>query len=249
MITRKSQREIVLMREAGRIVAATHSVIAAAIKPGITTLDLDKIAHDFIISNGATPSFLNYGGFPASICASVNEVLVHGFPSNTPLKDGDIISVDIGANYKGYHGDSAWTYAVGEVSDEAKKLMEVTKEALYKGLELVKPNNRIGDIGHAIQTYVEAHGYSLPRDYTGHGIGTSLHEDPNIENVGVPHTKELIKEGMTFAIEPMVHAGKPFTKVLADNWTVVSKDSSLTAHYEHTVVVTKDGYEILTKED
>ncbi len=249
MITRKSKREIELMKEAGRIVAVAHKAVKAAIKPGISTLELDKIAYDTIISNGASPSFKGYGGFPASICASINEVLVHGIPDNTKLKDGDIISIDIGANYKGYHGDSAWTYAVGEVSEEAKKLMEVTKEALFQGLELVKPNNRIGDIGHAIQSYVESFGYSLPVDYAGHGIGTSLHEDPSIENVGRPNTKELIKEGMTLAIEPMVHVGKPFTKVLADQWTVVSKDSSLTAHYEHTVVVTSDGYEILTKED
>ena len=249
MIIIKSKREIELMREAGRIVAHTHKVLAKLIKPGITTLELDKVAYDTITSMGATPSFKGYGGFPGSICASINEVLVHGIPSNTKLKDGDIISIDIGAYYKGYHGDSAWTYACGNVNPETLKLMEVTKESLFKGLELVKPNNRIGDIAHAIQTYVESHGYSLPSDYTGHGVGTSLHEDPMIPNLGKPNTLERIKEGMVFAVEPMVHMGKPFTRVLGDDWTVISKDKSLTAHYEHTVVVTNDGYEILTKED
>lgn len=249
MISRKSKREIELMKQAGRIVAITHRVVSAAILPGVTTKALDDLAYKTIVSYGATPSFKGYGGFPASICTSINHVLVHGIPDQTVLKDGDIISIDIGANYKGYHGDSAWTYSVGAVSDDALKLMEVTKEALFKGLELVKPNNRIGDIANAIQTYVEAHGYSLPVDYTGHGIGLKLHEDPAIPNVGLPNTRELIKEGMCFAIEPMVHMGKPHTQVLADDWTVISKDQSLTAHYEHTVVVTKDSYEILTKED
>ncbi|MFI3283511.1 MAG: type I methionyl aminopeptidase [Erysipelotrichaceae bacterium] len=249
MISRKSKREIELMKQAGKIVAITHRVLRAAIKPGVTTKQLDDLAYKTIVSYGATPSFKGYGGFPGSICTSINEKLVHGIPDNTKLKDGDIISIDIGANYKGYHGDSAWTYAVGEVSEEARKLMEVTEQALFKGLELVKPNNRIGDIGHAIQQYVEQHGYSLPIDYTGHGIGLHLHEDPAVPNIGRPNTLEVLKEGMCLAIEPMVHTGKPHTKVLADNWTVISKDKSLTAHYEHTVVIMADGYEILTKED
>lgn len=249
MISRKSKREIELMKQAGVIVAKTHRVLEAAIKPGITTKSLDDLAYKTIVSYGATPSFKGYDGFPASICTSINYVLVHGIPDQTKLKEGDIISIDIGANFKGYHGDSAWTYAVGKISDEARMLMEVTKESLFKGLELVKPNNRIGDISHAIQSYVESKGYSLPIDYTGHGIGLSLHEDPAIPNVGIPNTRELIKEGMCLAIEPMVHYGKPHTRVLADDWTVISKDQSLTAHYEHTVVVTRDGYEILTKED
>ena len=249
MITRKSKREIELMKEAGRITAITHRMVREAIAPGITTKELDDLAYKTITSLGATPSFKGYGGFPGTICASVNNVLVHGFPDNTKLKDGDIISVDIGANYKGYHGDSAWTYAVGEISEEAQRLMDVTREALFVGLEQVKPNNRIGDISSAIQTYVEARGFSLPTEYTGHGVGSNLHEDPAIPNVGKKDTKELIKEGMTFAIEPMVHIGKPFTRVLDDDWTVVTKDGSLAAHFEHTVVVTSTGYEILTKEE
>ena len=249
MITRKSKREIELMKEAGRITAITHRMVREAIAPGITTKELDDLAYKTITSLGATPSFKGYGGFPGTICASVNNVLVHGFPDNTKLKDGDIISVDIGANYKGYHGDSAWTYAVGEISEEAQRLMDVTREALFVGLEQVKPNNRIGDISNAIQTYVEARGFSLPTEYTGHGVGSNLHEDPAIPNVGKKDTKELIKEGMTFAIEPMVHIGKPFTRVLDDDWTVVTKDGSLAAHFEHTVVVTSTGYEILTKEE
>lgn len=249
MITRKSKREIELMKEAGRITAIAHRKVREAIAPGITTKELDDIAYKTILSYGATPSFKGYGGFPGTICASVNDVLVHGFPNNTKLKEGDIISVDIGANYKGYHGDSAWTHAVGKVSEEAQNLMDVTREALFKGLEQVKPGNRIGDISNAIQTYVEAHGYSLPTEYTGHGVGSELHEDPAIPNVGKKDTKELIKEGMTFAIEPMVHVGKPFTRVLDDDWTVITKDGSLCAHFEHSVVVTSTGYEILTKEE
>ena len=199
-----------------------------------------------IRQQGASPSFKGYGGFPASICTSINSVLVHGIPDQTVLKDGDLISIDIGACYKGYHGDAAWTFAVGRVSEEAVRLMEVTRQSLFIGLEQAKPGNRLSDISHAIGEFVEAHGYSVPIDYTGHGIGTHLHEEPAIPNFGSPGKGILLKEGMTFAIEPMVHAGKPHTRVLADDWTVVTKDGSLAAHYEHTIVITKDGYEILT---
>ena len=199
-----------------------------------------------IRQQGASPSFKGYGGFPASICTSVNSVLVHGIPDQTALKDGDLISIDIGACYKGYHGDAAWTFAVGRVSEEAVRLMEVTRQSLFIGLEQAKPGNRLSDISHAIGDFVEAHGYSVPIDYTGHGIGTHLHEEPAIPNFGSPGKGILLKEGMTFAIEPMVHAGKPHTRVLADDWTVVTKDGSLAAHYEHTIVITHDGYEILT---
>jgi len=246
MITLKSQIEIETMREAGRIVGLAHEAVAKAIRPGVTTLELNAIAEKVIRDHGAIPSFLGYGGFPASICASINDVLVHGIPNHTRLKDGDIISIDIGAVYKGYHGDSAWTHAVGEISDEAKNLMKVTRESLFIGLQQAKPGNRLGDICHAIGEYVESHGYSVPVDYTGHGIGTELHEEPAIPNYGRAGRGVLLKEGMTLAIEPMVHAGKPQTRVLQDDWTVVSKDGSLAAHYEHTIVITSTGYEILT---
>ena len=246
MITLKSQIEIETMREAGRIVGLAHEAVAKAIRPGVTTLELNAVAEKVIRDHGAIPSFLGYGGFPASICASINDVLVHGIPNHTRLKDGDIISIDIGAVYKGYHGDSAWTHAVGEISDEAKNLMKVTRESLFIGLQQAKPGNRLGDICHAIGEYVESHGYSVPVDYTGHAIGTELHEEPAIPNYGRAGRGVLLKEGMTLAIEPMVHAGKPQTRVLQDDWTVVSKDGSLAAHYEHTIVITSTGYEILT---
>ena len=246
MITLKSQIEIETMREAGRIVGLAHEAVAKAIRPGVTTLELNAVAEKVIRDHGAIPSFLGYGVFPASICASINDVLVHGIPDHTRLKDGDIISIDIGAVYKGYHGDSAWTHAVGEISDEAKNLMKVTRESLFIGLQQAKPGNRLGDICHAIGEYVESHGYSVPVDYTGHGIGTELHEEPAIPNYGRAGRGVLLKEGMTLAIEPMVHAGKPQTRVLQDDWTVVSKDGSLAAHYEHTIVITSTGYEILT---
>jgi methionyl aminopeptidase len=246
MITSKSKREIDLMRKAGEIVALAHQAVAEAIKPGITTGELDRIVEKVIRDHQATPSFKGYNGFPAAICASVNEVLVHGFPSKYALKEGDIISVDIGACYKGYHGDSAWTYAVGEVSEEAKHLMEVTKQSLYEGLKMVKAGVHLSDISNTIGEYVYSYGYSVPYEYTGHGIGANLHEDPAIPNYGPKGKGPILKAGMTLAIEPMVHRGKPFTKVLDDDWTVVTKDGSLAAHYEHTVLVTEEGYEILT---
>ncbi|MDD3383502.1 MAG: type I methionyl aminopeptidase [Bacilli bacterium] len=247
MITLKSKDEIEKMRIAGRIVALAHQEVSKHIKEGVTTRQLDKIVEDVIRKNHATPSFKGYGGFPASACTSVNNVLVHGIPNDTPLKNGDIISVDIGACYKGYHGDSAWTYAVGEVSKEAQKLMEVTHESLFVGLAQAKPGNRIGDISHAIQEYVESFGFSIPRDYTGHGVGSNLHEDPYIPNYGAAGHGPLIREGMGLAIEPMVHQGSKETKVLSDDWTVVTVDGKLSAHYEHTIIINSTGYEILTK--
>ena len=246
MITSKSKREIDLMRKAGEIVALAHQAVAEVIRPGITTGELDRIVEKVIRDHQATPSFKGYNGFPAAICASVNEVLVHGFPSKYALKEGDIISVDIGACYKGYHGDSAWTYAVGEVSEEAKHLMEVTKQSLYEGLKMVKAGVHLSDISNTIGEYVYSYGYSVPYEYTGHGIGANLHEDPAIPNYGPKGKGPILKAGMTLAIEPMVHRGKAFTKVLDDDWTVVTKDGSLAAHYEHTVLVTEEGYEILT---
>lgn len=248
MITRRTEKEIELLRQAGKIVAMTHEHLKPYIKAGISTKELDEMAEKFIRSQGATPSFKGYGGFPGSICASINDVLVHGIPNAAHiLKEGDIISVDIGANYKGYHGDSAWTYAVGEVSEEAKELMKVTEESLYRGLEQVKPGNRISDISNAIQTFVEAHGYGVPRDYTGHGVGTNLHEDPIVPNFGIAGRGPKIVSGMVIAVEPMVTLGDYHTRTLLDDWTVKTIDGKITAHYEHTIVVTDEGYEILTK--
>lgn len=249
MISIKSPREIELMREAGAIVARVHKKMKEVIKPGISTLEINRIAEEVIRQNGATPSFKNYQGFPCAVCTSVNDMLVHGIPDHTILKDGDIITVDVGACYKGYHGDSGWTYAVGNVAPEVLKLMEVTEESLYKGLEQVKPGNHVGDISNAIETYVKSFGYGVPADYTGHGIGRSVHEDPYIPNVGRPGTMELLKKGMCIAVEPMVFMGSEKCYTLPDGWGVKSYDHSWAAHYEHTVAITDNGYEILTQED
>ncbi|MCM3703467.1 type I methionyl aminopeptidase [Paenibacillus macerans] len=249
MIICKSETELGFMREAGRIVAETHRLMAQSIEPGITTGELDQIADKFIRSQGAVPSFKDYNGFPYSICASVNEELVHGFPGKRKLNEGDIISLDIGAEYRGYHGDSAWTYPVGEISAEAKRLLEVTEGSLYAGLALVKPDVRLFTISHAIQQHIEAAGFSVVREYVGHGIGSKLHEEPQIPNYGMPDRGPRLKPGMVLAIEPMVNMGKRYVKTLDDNWTVVTVDGSLCAHFEHTVAVTPDGMEIFTKLD
>jgi len=248
MIIKKTPREIEIMKVAGEIVALCHAELASKLKVGITTKELDVIAEKFIRSKGATPSFKGYHGFPYSICISINEEVVHGMPSKRKIKDGDLVSIDIGALYKGYHGDSAWTYAVGNITDKQKHLMKVTEESLYIGLKQVKPGNRIGDISHAIQTYAEANGLSVVRELTGHGIGQDLHEQPTIPNYGAPDRGPKLKEGMTLAIEPMLNLGVKNVVVLEDDWTVVTTDNKYSAHYEHTVVVTNDGYEILTKE-
>ncbi|WP_379136908.1 type I methionyl aminopeptidase [Paenibacillus sp. sgz500958] len=247
MIICKSEQELAFMREAGRIVAESHRLIAQAIEPGITTGELDSIADQYIRSQGASPSFKGYNGFPASICASVNEQLVHGFPGKRKLVEGDIVTLDIGAQYKGYHGDSAWTYGVGSISEEAQRLLDVTEGSLYAGLALVKPDVRLFTISHAIQTYIEEAGFSVVREYVGHGIGTELHEEPQIPNYGIKDRGPRLKPGMVLAIEPMVNAGKRYVKTLEDNWTVVTVDGSLCAHFEHTVAVTPDGMEIFTK--
>lgn len=250
MITIKSNREIDLMIEAGRITALAHRKVKEAIRPGISTYELDKIAEETIRACGAIPSFKGYGGFPGSICASINNVVVHGIPKkSTILKNGDIISVDIGANYKGYHGDSAMTHGVGEVSESRKKLMEVTEASLYKGLEQAKPGNRLSDISHAIEAYVLEHGYSVVKDFTGHGIGRNLHEDPAIPNYGQAGHGPILKPGMTLAIEPMVNVGKYSVRILSDDWTTVTVDKSDSAHFEHTIVITENGYKILTIEE
>lgn len=247
MIVTKNKREIELMKEAGRIVALVHQKMAEVIKPGITTLELDAIAEKIIVDHGARPSFKNYGGFPASICTSINEEIVHGIPSSRVLKEGDIISVDVGACYKGYHGDSAWTYAVGKVSDEAKRVMEATKGSLFAGLEFAKNGNRLSDISHAVEVYLNEHGCTTPLEYTGHGVGSQLHEDPAVPNYGAPGRGPRLKTGMTIAVEPMGHGGKADIRILEDDWTAITADGSLAAHYEHTIVITDDGYEILTK--
>lgn len=247
MIICKSETELGFMREAGRIVAETHRILSEAIEPGITTGELDQIADKYIRSQNAVPSFKNYNGFPYSICASVNEELVHGFPGKRKLNEGDIITLDIGAEYRGYHGDSAWTYGVGSISEEAQRLLEVTEGSLFAGLALVKPDVRLFTISHAIQRYIEDAGYSVVREYVGHGIGTKLHEEPQIPNYGVPDRGPRLKPGMALAIEPMVNVGKRYVRTLEDNWTVVTVDGSLCAHFEHTVAVTQDGMEILTK--
>ena len=248
MITIKSQREIELLKKAGHIVYLTHQYLKPFIKEGITTKELDTLAEKFTISQGATPSFKRYAGFPATLCTSINDQVVHGIPDDTSLKNGDIITIDIGACYKGYHGDSAWTYNVGEIDNTLKKLMENTKKSLYIGLEQVKPGNRIGDIGYAIETYAKKHNLGVVKELCGHGVGTSVHEDPEIPNYGLQGTGPRIKEGMVLAIEPMLTLGDEEIYVLDNDWTIVTQDHSPSAHYEHTVVVTKDGYEILTGE-
>lgn len=247
MIICKSEKELGLMREAGRIVAECHKLLSAHIEPGITTGELDQMADRFIRSQDALPSFKGYNGFPSSICASVNEELVHGFPSKRKLIEGDIVTFDIGAQYQGYHGDSAWTYPVGKITEDAQRLLDVTEGSLYAGLALIKPDVRLFTISHAIQRHIEDAGLSVVREYVGHGVGTELHEDPQIPNYGIPDRGPRLKPGMVLAIEPMVNAGKRNVKTLEDNWTVVTVDGSLCAHFEHTVAVTQDGMEILTK--
>lgn len=247
MIICKSESELSYMREAGRIVAETHRLMAHSVKPGITTAALDQIAEKYIRSQQASPSFKGYNGFPGSICVSVNDELVHGIPGSRVLREGDIISIDIGAEYHGYHGDSAWTYGVGRISDDAQRLLDVTEESLYRGLDQAKPNARLFTISHAIQTCVENAGFSIVREYVGHGIGESLHEEPQIPNFGIPDRGPRLKPGMVLAIEPMVVQGERYVKTLDDDWTVVTVDGTLCAHFEHTIAITDEGYEILTK--
>lgn len=247
MIIIKSKNEIELMREAGKIVAETHEIIKSAIKPGISTLELDKIAEDNIRKYNASPSFKGYHGYTGSICASINEEVVHGIPGMKTLKEGDIISIDIGAYFKGYHADAAKTHGVGIISDEDRKLIEVTKESFYQGINFAKLGYRLSDISHAIQTHVEKHGYSVVRDLVGHGVGKDLHEDPQIPNYGRPGKGPKLEEGMVLAIEPMVNAGKYHVAMLNDGWTIVTMDSKKSAHYEHTIAITEDEPLILTK--
>ncbi|MGF9966567.1 type I methionyl aminopeptidase [Bacillus rhizoplanae] len=246
MIICKTPREIEIMREAGKIVALTHQELKKHIAPGITTKELDQIAEKTILKYGATPSFKGYNGFPGSICASVNEELVHGIPGKRKLQEGDIISIDIGAKYNGYHGDSAWTYPVGNISESVQKLLDVTEKSLYLGLEHAKPGERLSNVSHAIQTYVEDNGLSIVREYVGHGIGQNLHEDPQIPHYGPPNQGPRLKPGMVICVEPMVNQGRRYVKTLSDDWTVVTVDGKWCAHFEHTIALTEAGYEILT---
>ncbi len=248
MITLKSKREIELLKEAGHIVYLTHQYLRPFIKAGIKTKELDQKAEEFIRSKGATPSFKGYEGFPSTLCISINDEVVHGFPSERVLQDGDIISIDIGACYKGYHGDSAWTYTVGNVSDDAKYLLEHTEKALYEGIKQAKVGNRIGDIGYAIEKYAKEHNLGVVKELVGHGVGTSVHESPDVPNYGTKGTGPKIRDGMVIAIEPMLTLGSPDIYVEDNDWTVVTIDSSLSAHFEHTIAITNDGVEILTGE-
>ena len=249
MITIKSDYELSLMRKAGRIVYDTHQYLKPFIKEGITTGELDKLAHDYIISRDAYPSCLNYEGFPKSICISVNEEVVHGIPGKRKLKNGDIVTLDICACYKGYHGDSAWTYPVGEISDEKKYLLEHTKKALFEGLSKIKDGVRLGNVSNAIEEYANKHKLGVVRELTGHGIGTNLHEDPDVPNFGKKGTGPVLKKGMTIAVEPMLNLGTRKIYILDDDWTIITGDNKPSAHFEHTVIVTEDGCEILTGDD
>ena len=247
MIVLKTGRELKIMREACRISATALKLIGNAVEPGVTTAELDRMAEEYIRSEGATPNFKNYQGYPATACISINNEVIHGIPSKSrKLMPGDIVSVDLGAEFDGYHGDNAATFACGDISDEAKRLMDATQQSLYEGIAAARSGGRIGDIGHAVQSYIEARGYSVVRQFVGHGIGTKLHEAPEVPNFGTPGRGIRLMPGMTLAIEPMVNVGSPDVKVLPDGWTVLTRDGSLSAHFEHTVVITPDGPQILT---
>lgn len=247
MVILKTRQEIESMKEAGKVVAQVHELMAEAIRPGITTLELDRLAEQKILEMGATPAFKGYGGFPATICASVNHQVVHGIPDERSLKEGDIISVDVGAKVKGYFGDGARTFPVGEISEEAERLIAVTRQSFFEGLKFCKVGFRLSDVSHAVQRHVEENGFSVVRDYVGHGIGTSLHEDPQIPNYGPPGKGPRLAAGMVLAIEPMVNAGSFRVRTLGDKWTVVTVDGRLSAHYENTLAITEDEPVILTQ--
>ncbi|MBZ4688537.1 MAG: methionyl aminopeptidase [Clostridia bacterium] len=246
MINIKSQRELEFMQKAGRIVAGAHKAVEQAVRPGVTTKELDKIAEEYIISQGAKPAFKGLYGFPASICTSINEQVVHGIPGLRKLKNGDIISIDIGAIIDGYNGDAARTIAVGEVDDKVKKLLEIAEQSLYEGIKKAVVGNRLSDISNAIQTFVESNGFSVVRDFVGHGIGRKMHEEPQVPNFGQPGRGPRLRHGMVLAIEPMVNMESYEVETLADSWTVVTKDGKPSAHFEHTVAVTDDGPQIFT---
>ena len=234
------------MRRACRITAEARALAGSMVKPGVSTKEIDKAVYDYIVSQGAKPSFLNYNGFPASVCISVNDCVIHGIPGGYTLKEGDIVSVDVGALYEGFHGDCAATFACGAISTEAQKLIDVTKQSFFEGIRFAKRGNRVQDISHAIQTYVESNGFSVVRSFVGHGVGRQLHEEPEVPNFGNPGRGPRLLPGMTLAIEPMVNAGVPDVRILKDGWTVLTADGKLSAHYENTVLITDGEPEILT---
>ena len=246
MITIKNERELESMRQACIITAKARALAGTMVKPGVSTKAIDQAVYDFIVAQGAKPSFLNYNGFPASACISVNSTVIHGIPGGYILKDGDIVSVDVGAFYKGFHGDCAATFACGAISTEAQKLIDVTRQSFYEGLKLCRRGKRVQDISHAIQTYVESNGFSVVRSFVGHGVGRALHEEPEVPNFGNPGRGPRLLPGMTLAIEPMVNEGVYDVKVLRDGWTTVTADGKLSAHYENTVLITDGEPEILT---
>ena len=246
MIAIKNSRELSMMREACIISARALKLAGEAVEPGVTTAELDRIVRRYIESQGAKPSFLGYGGFPASACISVNETVIHGIPDKRIIKAGDIVSIDVGAYFNGYHGDNAATFAAGDISAEAQGLLTATKESLYEGIAQAVAGNRIGDIGSAVQRYVEMRGYSVVRQFVGHGVGANLHEDPSVPNFGTPGRGPRLLPGMTLAIEPMINMGGPEVRILKDGWTTVTTDGKLSAHFEHTVAIPKDGPVILT---
>ena len=246
MIPIKNERELEVMRQACRITAAARALAGEMVRPGVSTREIDKAVHDYIVAQGAKPSFLGYGGFPASTCISVNDVVIHGIPDGYKLREGDIVSVDVGACWKGFHGDCAATFACGRISPTAEKLISVTKQSFFEGLKFARKGCRISDISHAVQCYVEENGFSVVRTYVGHGIGEQLHEEPQVPNFGSPGRGPRLIKGMTLAIEPMVNEGDYEVHVLRDKWTVVTTDGSLAAHYENTVLITDGEPEILT---
>ena len=246
MISLKSQREIEAMRRAGRLTAQARALAGSMVRPGVTTHEIDRAVRRFIESHGAKPSFLGYGGFPGSACISVNEVVIHGIPNQRKLKEGDIVSIDVGAFIGGFHGDCAATYPCGQVSDEASRLIQVAQQSFWGGIKQARQGCRVSDIGHAVQVYVEANGFSVVRDFVGHGVGARLHEAPEVRNFGPAGHGPRLQPGMTIAVEPMVCAGGWQVKNLEGNWTTVTQDGSLAAHYENTILITEDGPEILT---
>ena len=246
MIAIKSERELSAMRQACKITAAARALAGEMVRPGVSTKQIDRAVHDFIVGQGAKPSFLNYHGYPASVCISVNDTVIHGIPGGYTLKDGDIVSIDVGAYYQGFHGDCAATYPCGTVSAEAMRLIEVTKQSFFEGLKMMRPGHRVSDISHAIQTYVESNGFSVVRTFVGHGVGAQLHEEPEVPNFGNPGRGPRLLKGMTLAVEPMVNVGVYDVHVLKDGWTVKTNDGKLSAHYENTVLITDGEPEILT---
>ena len=246
MITIKNERELESMRQACKITAAARALAGEMVRPGVSTKAIDQAVYDYIVAQGAKPSFLNYNGFPASVCISVNSTVIHGIPGGYTLKEGDIVSIDVGAFYKGFHGDCAATFACGAISTDAQKLIDVTQQSFFEGMRFAKKGNRVQDISHAIQTYVESNGFSVVRSFVGHGVGRQLHEEPEIPNFGRPGRGPRLVPGMTIAVEPMVNAGTHEVRILKDGWTVLTADGKLSAHYENTVLITDGEPEILT---